>query len=49
LNSLIAGSRLVVFDKCGHIPQAEMPGRFVGEVKGFVASLTPPSNHIANN
>jgi len=49
LNSLIAGSRLVVFDKCGHIPQEEMPGRFAGEVKGFVTSLTPPSNHIANN
>jgi 2-hydroxy-6-oxonona-2,4-dienedioate hydrolase len=49
LNSLIAGSRLVVFDKCGHLPQAEMPGRFMGEVRGFIKSLTRPSNHIANN
>jgi len=49
LNSLIAGSRLVVFDKCGHLPQAEMPGRFAGEVRGFVKSLALPSNHIANN
>jgi pimeloyl-ACP methyl ester carboxylesterase len=49
LNSLIAGSRLVVFDKCGHVPQAEMPGRFAGEVSSFVTSLTLPSNHIANN
>jgi pimeloyl-ACP methyl ester carboxylesterase len=49
LNSLIAGSRLVVFDKCGHLPQAEMPERFAREVRGFAASLTPRSNHIANN
>ncbi len=49
LNSLIAGSRLVVFDKCGHLPQAEMPERFVGEVSGFAASLDQPSNQIADN
>ena len=36
LNSLIAGSRLVVFDKCGHVPQAEMPERFADEVRSFV-------------
>jgi pimeloyl-ACP methyl ester carboxylesterase len=49
LNSLIAGSRLVVFDKCGHLPQAEMPERFASEVRGFVKPLNQPSNHIANN
>src|SRR5215471_13298856 len=49
LNSLIAGSRLVVFDKCGHLPQAEMPERFASEVRAFVKSLAQPSNHIANN
>ena len=49
LNSMIAGSRLVVFDKCGHLPQAEMPERFVGEVRGFVTLPTQTSNHIANN
>ena len=49
LNSLIAGSRLVVFDKCGHVPQAEMPARFAGEVKSFGASLAPPPNQIAND
>jgi pimeloyl-ACP methyl ester carboxylesterase len=49
LNSLIAGSRLVVFDKCGHVPQAEMPARFADEVKSFVASLALPLNQIANN
>ena len=40
LNALIAGSRLVVFDKCGHLPQAEMPDRFLSEVRNFGASLT---------
>jgi pimeloyl-ACP methyl ester carboxylesterase len=49
LNSLIDGSRLVVFDKCGHVPQAEMPGRFAGEVKNFVTAMSLPSNSIANN
>jgi pimeloyl-ACP methyl ester carboxylesterase len=49
LNSLIAGSRLVVFDKCGHLPQAEMPERFMSEVRGFIASLFQPSNHFTNN
>jgi pimeloyl-ACP methyl ester carboxylesterase len=49
LNSLIAGSRLVVFDKCGHLPQAEMPERFAGEVRGFVKSLAQSSNYTANN
>jgi pimeloyl-ACP methyl ester carboxylesterase len=49
LNSLIAGSRLVVFDKCGHVPQAEMPARFTDEVRSFVTSLTLPTNNIANN
>jgi pimeloyl-ACP methyl ester carboxylesterase len=49
LNSLIAGSRLVVFEKCGHLPQAEMPGRFAGEVTRFGASPMAPSNQVANN
>jgi pimeloyl-ACP methyl ester carboxylesterase len=49
LNSLIAGSRLVVFDKCGHLPHSEMPVRFMGEVRSFIKSLAQPSNHIANN
>jgi pimeloyl-ACP methyl ester carboxylesterase len=49
LNSLIAGSRLVVFDKCGHLPQAEMPARFVNEVGGFITSLPQTMNQTANN
>lgn len=42
LNSMIAGSRLVVFDKCGHLPQAEMPERFASEVRSFSTSLAQP-------
>jgi len=49
LNSMIAGSRLVVFDGCGHVPQAETPGRFMAEVSDFVMSLALPVNHIANH
>ncbi|MBO0862978.1 MAG: alpha/beta hydrolase [Chloracidobacterium sp.] len=48
LNSLIAGSRLVVLDGCGHVPQAESPGRFMAEVSDFILSLAIPTNHIAN-
>lgn len=36
LNSLIKDSRLVVLEKCGHIPQEEMPERVVNEILNFV-------------
>jgi pimeloyl-ACP methyl ester carboxylesterase len=36
LHSQIAGSQLVVFDNCGHLPQEEMPERFVREVSAFM-------------
>jgi pimeloyl-ACP methyl ester carboxylesterase len=49
LNALIAGSRLVVFDRCGHLPQSEMPDRFVSEVRNFAASLTPAATQTAKN
>jgi pimeloyl-ACP methyl ester carboxylesterase len=49
LNALIANSRLVVFDKCGHLPQAEAPERFVNEVRNFAASMTPAATHTAKN
>ncbi|MFN0088621.1 MAG: alpha/beta fold hydrolase [Blastocatellia bacterium] len=39
MQTLIPGSRLVVFDQCGHIPQEEMPERFVREVMEFLAGL----------
>jgi pimeloyl-ACP methyl ester carboxylesterase len=38
INSLIRGSRLVVIEKCGHVPQEEMPERVVSEITSFVAS-----------
>ncbi len=38
-NALIAGSRLVTFDPCGHAPQDEMPERFATEVSGFLEAL----------
>lgn len=47
LNSLIAGSRLVVFDRCGHVPQSEMTDRFLTEVTGFIATLNPPASEMA--
>jgi pimeloyl-ACP methyl ester carboxylesterase len=34
----IPGSKLVVIDKAGHLPQAEQPGAFCRAVKGFVKS-----------
>ena len=41
MNSLIAGSRLVVFERCGHVPQEEMPERTIREILGFMTSLAP--------
>jgi pimeloyl-ACP methyl ester carboxylesterase len=34
----IAGSKLVVFDDLGHVPQEEDPARSVAEVKRFLAN-----------
>lgn len=49
LNSLIVGSRLAVFDKCGHLPQGETPERFVNEAKNFITSLPQTANQTAIN
>jgi pimeloyl-ACP methyl ester carboxylesterase len=38
MNSLIKGSRMVVIEKCGHVPQEEMPKRVVDEIVGFATS-----------
>jgi len=43
---LIRGSRLVVFEKCGHAPQDEMPERFAKEVSEFLASLPQPVSPV---
>lgn len=37
MNSLIKGSNLVIIEKCGHVPQEEMPERVVEEVTKFIA------------
>ncbi len=36
MNSLIKGSKLVIFEKCGHVPQEEMPERVVDEITKFI-------------
>jgi len=38
LHAKLAGSQLVVFDNCGHLPQEEMPERFTREVIDFMKS-----------
>ena len=38
----IAGSRLVVFDDLGHVPQEEDPARTVLPVQDFLAGLPQP-------
>lgn len=43
LHSSITGSQLVVFDNCGHLPQEEMPERFVREVSSFMKSKAEAS------
>jgi pimeloyl-ACP methyl ester carboxylesterase len=32
----IAGSKLVAFDQCGHMPEVEKPDQFIKEVSGFL-------------
>ncbi|HYO99466.1 MAG TPA: alpha/beta hydrolase [Pyrinomonadaceae bacterium] len=38
LQAKLAGSQLVVYDNCGHLPQEEMPERFAREVSEFMKS-----------
>jgi len=37
LSSLITDSKLIVFDRCGHLPQEEMPARTADEIITFIA------------
>ena len=46
LASLLPGSKLVVVDKCGHMPQEESPERFIDEVQAFVNSLEADNAHV---
>jgi pimeloyl-ACP methyl ester carboxylesterase len=36
MNSLIKNSKLVIIEKCGHLPQEEMPERVLEEVVSFI-------------
>lgn len=38
MNALIKGSRLVTIEKCGHVPQEEMPERVLDEITKFIKS-----------
>jgi pimeloyl-ACP methyl ester carboxylesterase len=37
----IAGSRLVLFDEVGHLPQLEVPGEFVEALERFLEETEP--------
>ncbi|MGP0052435.1 MAG: alpha/beta fold hydrolase, partial [Solirubrobacteraceae bacterium] len=37
----IAGSRLAIFDKVGHLPQLEAPAKFVAVLEQFIAETEP--------
>lgn len=39
MNSLIKDSALLVFEKCGHLPQEEMPERVVEEITRFIKAV----------
>jgi pimeloyl-ACP methyl ester carboxylesterase len=47
LHEQLPGSRLVVFERAGHFPQVEEPGRFAGVVADFVTTTTPPADRDA--
>jgi pimeloyl-ACP methyl ester carboxylesterase len=39
MNSLIKDSNLLVFEKCGHLPQEEMPERVAQEITRFIKAV----------
>jgi pimeloyl-ACP methyl ester carboxylesterase len=43
LRDRIAGSRLIVFRNCGHLPPAEQPGKFVEVLTRFCSEAKAPS------
>ena len=44
MNSLIKDSKLVIFEKCGHLPQEEMPERVLEEAMSFVGKPRNSNN-----
>ena len=45
MNSLIKGSKLTIIEKCGHVPQEEMPERTVDEIEKFIAESSLNATH----
>ena len=43
----IAGSRLEIFEDVGHLPQLEVPGRFVAALERFLAESEPAAANTA--
>ncbi len=43
LNALIKQSRLVILNKCGHVPQEEMPQSVIAEITSFMSSINRPA------
>jgi pimeloyl-ACP methyl ester carboxylesterase len=41
MNTLIPGSKLLTLEKCGHVPQEEMPERVVSEITTFIQQQQP--------
>jgi pimeloyl-ACP methyl ester carboxylesterase len=46
LNSLIKGSRLVILEQTGHVPQEESPERVTREIEIFLTTLPQPADQI---
>jgi pimeloyl-ACP methyl ester carboxylesterase len=44
MNSLIKNSKLVIIEKCGHVPQEEMPDRVLVEITKFVDESSRTKN-----
>ncbi len=42
MKSLIKDSKLLIIERCGHLPQEEVPERIVGEMSQFVLAEAPP-------
>jgi pimeloyl-ACP methyl ester carboxylesterase len=47
LNDLIKDSKLVTIERCGHVPQEELPERVVAELSRFVADSQGPNKNLS--
>jgi pimeloyl-ACP methyl ester carboxylesterase len=46
LNSLIKDSKLVIIEKCGHVPQEELPERVLDEMTKFIAGSNQATDRM---